>query len=52
VGVELAVVTFKVDEPEVVTDAGLKDAVAPLGSPLRLKDTAPVKPLVGVTVTA
>lgn len=51
VGVVLAVVTVKVEEPEVVTDAGLKLAVAPVGSPLTLRFTVPVNPLVGVTVT-
>jgi hypothetical protein len=44
------VVTVIVDEPDVVTDAGLKLAVAPDGSPLALKVTVPVKPPDGVTV--
>ena len=51
VGVVLAVVTVKVEEPDVVTDAGLKLAVAPVGSPLTLRFTVPVNPSVGVTVT-
>lgn len=40
-----------VAEPVVVTDGGLKLAVARLGNPLTLKVTVPVKPPVGVTVT-
>lgn len=51
VGVVLAVVTVKVEEPDVVTEVGLKLAVAPVGSPLTLKFTVPVKPPVGLTVT-
>jgi len=50
VGVVALVVTVMVDEPEVVTDAGLKLALAPAGSPLELKVTVPVKPPDGVTV--
>ena len=50
VGVVLLVVTAIVDEPDVVTDAGLKLALAPDGSPLALKVTVPVKPPDGVTV--
>ena len=46
----LAVVTVMVDEPEVVTEAGLKLALAPAGNPLALKVTVPVKPPDGVTV--
>lgn len=46
-----AVVTVIVDEPDVVTDAGLKLALAPDGSPLALNVTVPVKPPDGVTVT-
>ena len=37
-------------EPEVVTEEGLKEAVAPEGSPLTLKVMVPVKPLLGVIV--
>ena len=51
VGVLLAVVTVIVEEPEVVTDVGLKLAVAFAGNPLALKVTVPVKPPLGVTVT-
>ena len=51
VGVVPAVVTVIVDEPDVVTEAGLKLALAPAGSPLALKVTVPVKPPDGVTVT-
>jgi hypothetical protein len=32
----------------VVALAGLKDAVTPLGRPLAVRATAPVKPLIGV----
>jgi hypothetical protein len=39
-----------VEEPEVVTEVGLNEAVAPVGSPLTLKVTVPVKPFVGVIV--
>ena len=51
VGVVLAVVTVIVDEPEVVTDGGLKLALAFAGNPLALSVTVPVNPPVGVTVT-
>jgi hypothetical protein len=40
-----------VDEPEPVTDAGVKLLVTPLGCPDRDKETAPVKPPLGVTIT-
>jgi hypothetical protein len=43
-GVALLVVTVSVDEPEPLTVAGLKLAVAPEGNPVALKDTLPVKP--------
>lgn len=46
----LLVATVKVEEPEPLTDDGLNDAVAPLGSPLALNVTAPSKPPEGVTV--
>lgn len=36
--------------PELVTDDGLKLAVAPVGNPLALKLTVPVKPPVGAMV--
>jgi hypothetical protein len=38
-------------DPDVVTVAGLKLAVAPEGRPLALKLTVPVNPVTGVTVT-
>jgi hypothetical protein len=50
VGVVLSVVTVMVEEPEVVTDGGLKLAVAPEGNPLALKVTVPVKPCSAATV--
>jgi hypothetical protein len=50
VGVELAVETVMVEEPEPVTEVGLNEAVAPVGSPLALKVAVPVKPLLGVIV--
>ncbi len=36
--------TDMVDEPEPVTDVGLKLALAPLGSPLAVNVTVPLKP--------
>ena len=48
--VEPAVETVIVVEPEVVTVAGLKEALAPLGSPAAEKPTDPVKPGAGTTV--
>jgi len=38
------VVTDIVDEPEPVTDVGLKLALAPAGNPLALKPTLPLNP--------
>jgi hypothetical protein len=38
------VVTVMVDEPEPVTEVGLKLALAPLGNPLAVKATAPLNP--------
>jgi hypothetical protein len=50
VGVEPAVVTVSVEDPEpLLTGVGLNVPVAPLGSPLMVKLTAPVKPLSGLT---
>jgi hypothetical protein len=46
-GVEDEVFTVKVEDPEPVTELGLKLAVAPVGSPARLKFTVPVKPFKG-----
>jgi hypothetical protein len=49
-GVLPLVVTVMVDDPEPVTVVGLKLAVAPVGSPLALKLTVPLKPPDGVIV--
>jgi hypothetical protein len=49
-GVEVAVATVRVEEPESVTEVGLKLALAPEGKPLALKTTVPVNPFCGVTV--
>ena len=49
-GVVPLVATLSVVEPDVVTDVGLKNAVAPAGNPVTLKFTVPVNPLPGVTV--
>src|SRR5262249_33617797 len=43
-GVLVLVVTDIVDEPDPVTDVGLKLALAPAGSPLALKVITPLKP--------
>lgn len=43
-GVVVLVVTDMVEEPEPVTDVGLKLAVAPAGNPLTLKLTLPLNP--------
>jgi hypothetical protein len=40
-----------VEDPEPVTELGLKVAVAPEGRPDTLKVTVPLNPLEGVTVT-
>lgn len=45
------VVSCNVDDPEPVTEVGERVAVTPLGCPDTDKATAPVKPLLGVTVT-
>ena len=37
-----SVVTLSVDEPDPVTDAGLKLPVAPVGNPLTLRLTLPL----------
>ena len=50
-GVVRLVATLMVVEPEPFTDAGVKAAVAPDGSPLTLKATAPVGPVPAATVT-
>jgi len=51
VGVLPELVTVMVVEPEVVTVAGLKEALAPEGNPLAAKLTEPVKPVADATVT-
>lgn len=42
--VELVVETVRVELPEPVTEVGLKVPAAPLGNPLTLRLTVPVKP--------
>ena len=49
--VAAVVATVIVELPDVVSEAGLNDAVTPAGKPLADKVTAPVKPFEGVTVT-
>lgn len=49
-GVVVAVVTDSAELPEPETDAGLRLAVAPVGSPLTLKFTVSVKPFSALTV--
>jgi hypothetical protein len=49
-GVEELVETESVELPEPVTDVGLKPPDAPLGNPLMLKPTVPVKPFTALTV--
>ena len=49
-GVEANVVTVMVEGPEPATEAGLKLAVAPVGKPVALKVTDPLKPLMALTV--
>ena len=46
----LLVVTVIVEEPELVTDIGLKLALAPEGRPFALSVTVPAKPFSAVTV--
>ena len=43
-GVVELVVTLSVEEPEPVTEVGLKVPVAPVGNPVTLSVTTPVKP--------
>jgi hypothetical protein len=44
------VATLSVVEPDVVSDVGAKDAVAPAGKPVTLKFTVPVNPVPGLSV--
>ncbi len=44
VEVVLAVVTVMVEDPEPVTEGGLKLALVPVGNPLALKVTVPLNP--------
>src|SRR5713226_5571065 len=50
-GVVLAVVMFKVEDPEPLTEVGLNEAVAPAGKPLTLSPTLPLKPWSALTFT-
>ena len=50
-GVAVEVLTVKVEDPELETEAGVKLAVAPVGNPVTLRLTLPVNPLEGVTLT-
>src|SRR5262249_26279871 len=49
-GVEVLVETLIVVDPDPLTDAGLNEAVAPVGSPVTLNATVPLNPVPGVTV--
>lgn len=51
VGVELVVEMLSVEVPAPVIEAGLKPVVAPVGCPVTLKATFPLKVFCGVTVT-
>jgi hypothetical protein len=51
VDVDALVLIVKVDDPWPVTELGLKVAVAFAGNPRTRNDTAPLKPLIAVTVT-
>jgi len=51
VGVLDRVEIFRVEVPEPVTDAGLKDALVREGKPLTLKLTVPLNPLIAEIVT-
>ena len=51
VAVEAVVVTFKVEEPEPLIDAGVKLADAPDGKPPSLSATVPVNPFCAAMVT-
>jgi hypothetical protein len=49
-GVFVAVVTVNMEEPEPLTEVGLKLLVAPEGSPLSVKPTLPLNPFNALTV--
>jgi hypothetical protein len=49
-GVDVEVVTVKVEEPEPLTELGLKLPLAPVGNPLTLHVTVPPKPLMAAAV--
>ena len=49
-GVVAEVATFSVEDPDPVTEAGLKNDVAPVGKPLTLRPTVPLKPVPAVMV--
>ena len=51
VGVELVVLIVSVVDPDPVTWAGLKPAVAPDGRPLALKLAVPLNPFSALTLT-
>lgn len=48
---ELATAIDSVEDPEPLTGLGLKFVLAPLGNPVVLKVTLPLKPLIGLTMT-
>src|SRR5262249_50826315 len=50
-GVEVEVVTVRVEEPDPPIEAGLKLPLAPEGSPLALRETVPPKPPFGLMLT-
>jgi len=47
--VEAEVLTVNADDPAPLTEAGLKVAVAPVGRPLALSETVPLKPAMALT---
>jgi hypothetical protein len=51
IGVLPVVVMVSVEDPDVLIDAGENDGVAPLGKPLALRLTVPVKPFSAPTFT-
>jgi hypothetical protein len=51
VGVVRLEVTVSAEDPDVVTDGGVKFAVAPVGRSLTVKSTVPPNPSDGATVT-